>query len=332
MVLKYFVVIIVFLLSTCVDVQNTLPLPPSNDDSFLEDFLGNSISSSSLRTPYVVVLGIAQDAGFPQIGCEKEQCKRYWQGEVGPRYASSIALVDPSNQSTWIFDATPDIKYQLQALKHQVPGYSLEGIFLTHAHIGHYTGLMQLGHEAMGAKEVPVFAMPKMANFLKSNGPWSQLVNYRNIILNGLQADRPTFLTSELSVTPFLVPHRDEYSETVGYKIQHGETSLLYIPDINKWELWEKSIEEEILKVDYALLDGTFYDSSELPGRDMSEIPHPFIQESIQRFSKLGPTEKQKIIFTHFNHTNPLILDNPERDDVISLGYRVAEEGLVIIL
>lgn len=332
MVLKYFVVIIVFLLSTCVDVQNTLPLPPSNEDSFLVDFLGNSISSSSLRTPYVVVLGIAQDAGFPQIGCEKEQCKRYWQGEVGTRHASSIALVDPSNQSTWIFDATPDIKYQLQALKHQVPGYSLEGIFLTHAHIGHYTGLMQLGHEAMGAKEVPVFAMPKMANFLKSNGPWSQLVNYRNIILNGLQADRPTFLTSELSVTPFLVPHRDEYSETVGYKIQHGETSLLYIPDINKWELWEKSIEEEILKVDYALLDGTFYDSSELPGRDMSEIPHPFIQESIQRFSKLGPTEKQKIIFTHFNHTNPLILDNPERDDVISLGYRVAEEGLVIIL
>ena len=332
MVLKYFVFIIVFLLSTCVDVQNTLPLPPSNDESFLVDFLGSSISSSSLRTPYVVVLGIAQDAGFPQIGCEKEQCKRYWQGEVGPRHASSIALVDPSNQSTWIFDATPDIKYQLQALKHQVPGYSLEGIFLTHAHIGHYTGLMQLGHEAMGAKEVPVFAMPKMANFLKSNGPWSQLVNYRNIILNGLQADRPTFLTSELSVTPFLVPHRDEYSETVGYKIQHGETSLLYIPDINKWELWEKSIEEEILKVDYALLDGTFYDSSELPGRDMSEIPHPFIQESIQRFSKLGPTEKQKIIFTHCNPPNPLILDNPERDDVISLGYRVAEEGLLIIL
>ena len=133
------------------------------------------------------------------------------------------------------------------------------------------------------------------------------------------------------SVTPFFV-HRDEYSrETVGYKIQHGETSLLYIPDINKWELWEKSIEEEILKVDYALLDGTFYDSSELPGRDMSEIPI-HLSRSIQRFSKLGPTEKQKIIFTHFNHTNPLILDNPERDDVISLGYRVAEEGLVIIL
>ena len=284
-----------------------------------------------MSTPYVVVLGIAQDAGFPQIGCEKEQCKRYWQGEVGPRYASSIALVDPYNQSTWIFDATPDIKYQLQALKRQLPAYSLDGIFITHAHIGHYTGLMQLGHEAMGAKEVSVYAMPEMATFLQSNGPWSQLVNYRNIILNGLQADRPTFLTTDLSVTPFLVPHRDEYSETVGYKIQYGETSLLYIPDINKWEVWEKSIEEEILKVDYALLDGTFYDSSELPGRDMSEIPHPFIQESIQRFRNLSPTDKQKIIFTHFNHTNPLILDSPERDHVNSLGYRVAEEGLVII-
>lgn len=330
--MKYFVIVILFLLGTCVDGQNSSTLPPSNEDSFLVDFLGNTLSLSSLRTPYVVVLGIAQDAGFPQIGCEKEQCKRYWQGEVGPRHASSIALVDPSSQSTWIFDATPDIKYQLHVLKQQVPAYTLDGIFLTHAHIGHYTGLMHLGHEAMGAKEVPVYAMPEMSNYLKSSGPWSQLVNYKNIILNGLQADRPTFLTSELSVTPFLVPHRDEYSETVGYKIQYGETSLLYIPDINKWEVWEKSIEEEILKVDYALLDGTFYDSSELPGRDMSEIPHPFIQESIQRFRKLGPSEKQKIIFTHFNHTNPLILDSPERDDVNSLGYRVAEEGLVIIL
>ena len=142
-----------------------LTIAPSNDESFLVDFLRNSISSSSLRTPYVVVLGIAQDAGFPQIGCEKEQCKRYWQGEVGPRYASSIALVDPSNQSTWIFDATPDIKYQLQALKHQVPGYSLEGIFLTHAHIGHYTGLMQLGHEAMGLKRFPYLPCPKWPIF-----------------------------------------------------------------------------------------------------------------------------------------------------------------------
>lgn len=332
MVLKYLVLIKLFFLGTCVDVQNTLPLPPANADSVIVDISGNTLRPSNLSTPYVVILGIAQDAGFPQIGCEKDQCKRYWQGEVGPRHVSSIALVDPSSQSTWIFDATPDFKYQLQALKQQVPTYSLDGIFITHAHIGHYTGLMQLGHEAMGAKEVAVYAMPILSNYLKSNGPWSQLVNYRNIMLNSLQADRPTFLTNELSVTPFLVPHRDEYSETVGYKIQHGETSLVYIPDINKWEVWERAIEEEILKVDYALLDGTFYDSNELPGRDMSEIPHPFIQESIHRFRKLSSVEKQKIIFTHFNHTNPLVLDSPERDYVKSLGYRVAEEGSVIIL
>lgn len=332
MVMKYLVLIKLFFLGTCVDVQYTLPLPPANADSVIVDISGNTLRPSNLSTPYVVILGIAQDAGFPQIGCEKDQCKRYWQGEVGPRHVSSIALVDPSSQSTWIFDATPDFKYQLQALKQQVPTYSLDGIFITHAHIGHYTGLMQLGHEAMGAKEVAVYAMPILSNYLKSNGPWSQLVNYRNIMLNSLQADRPTFLTNELSVTPFLVPHRDEYSETVGYKIQHGETSLLYIPDINKWEVWERSIEEEILKVDYALLDGTFYDSNELPGRDMSEIPHPFIQESIHRFRKLSSVEKQKIIFTHFNHTNPLILDSPERDYVKSSGYRVAEEGSVIIL
>ena len=332
MVLKYFVVIIVFLLSTCVDVQNTLPLPPSNEDSFLVDFLGNSISSSSLRTPYVVVLGIAQDAGFPQIGCEKEQCKRYWQGEVGPRHASSIALVDPSNQSTWIFDATPDIKYQLQALKHQVPGYSLEGIFLTHAHIGHYTGLMQLGHEAMGAKEVPVFAMPKMANFLKTNGPWSQLVEINNIKIQELNFGKKTNHLNNISVTPIKVPHRDEYSETAAYQIIGKNKKALFIPDIDKWQKWDKNIIELVQEFDYLLLDATFYESAEI-NRDISEIPHPLVTETMNLLKELTQEDKNKVYFIHMNHTN-LMLDPESKLSklVISKGFNIARLGQKLYL
>ena len=275
----------------------------------------------------MLVLGIAQDAGYPQANCEKEQCKKYWQGEEHARYVSSIALVDPLSQSAWLFDATPDFKYQLKMLKIQYPESTLRGIFLTHAHIGHYTGLMQLGHEVMGASGVPVYAMPQMTTFLQTNGPWSQLVHYGNISLQPLHADQAINLTPEISVTPFVVPHRDEYSETVGYKIQSSDSSLLYIPDINKWEVWNRSIENEIRKVHFALLDGTFYDANELPGRNMTEIPHPFIQESLDRFSSLPLSEKKKIMFIHFNHTNPLILDSPEREYVEKLGYRVAKEG-----
>lgn len=306
----------IFMLGACSGVE----VPLQNQ---LVDKQPNSQSQSA----FVLILGIAQDAGYPQANCEKEQCKKYWQGEEHPRYVSSIALVDPSSQSAWLFDATPDFKHQLQMLKIQAPESKLRGIFLTHAHIGHYTGLMQLGHEVMGASDVAVYAMPKMTTFLQTNGPWSQLVDYGNILLQPLYADQAINLTSGLSVTPFLVPHRDEYSETVGYKIQYSGSSLLYIPDINKWEVWDRSIENEIKKVDFALLDGTFYDANELPGRNMSEIPHPFIQESLVRFSSLPLSEKKKVMFIHFNHTNPLILDSPEREYVEKLGYRVAKEG-----
>ena len=309
----------IFMLGACSGVE----VPLQNQ---LVDKQPNSQSQSA----FVLILGIAQDAGYPQANCEKEQCKKYWQGEEHPRYVSSIALVDPSSQSAWLFDATPDFKNQLQMLKIQAPESKLKGIFLTHAHIGHYTGLMQLGHEVMGASDVAVYAMPKMTTFLQTNGPWNQLVDYGNILLQPLYADQAINLTSGLSVTPFLVSHRDEYSETVGYKIQYSGSSLLYIPDINKWEVWDRSIENEIKKVDFALLDGTFYDANELPGRNMSEIPHPFIQESLVRFSSLPLTEKKKIMFIHFNHTNPLILDSPEREHVEKLGYRVAKEGDII--
>ena len=309
----------IFMLGACSGVE----VPLQNQ---LVDKQPNSQSKSA----FILILGIAQDAGYPQANCEKEQCKKYWQGEEHPRYVSSIALVDPSRQSAWLLDATPDFKHQLQMLKIQAPESKLRGIFLTHAHIGHYTGLMQLGHEVMGASDVAVYAMPKMTTFLQINGPWSQLVDYGNILLQPLYADQAINLTSGLSVTPFLVPHRDEYSETVGYKIQYSGSSLLYIPDINKWEVWDRSIENEIKKVDFALLDGTFYDANELPGRNMSEIPHPFIQESLVRFSSLPLSEKKKVMFIHFNHTNPLILDSPEREHVEKLGYRVAKEGDII--
>ncbi|MBO6650565.1 MAG: pyrroloquinoline quinone biosynthesis protein PqqB, partial [Balneola sp.] len=229
--------------------------------------------------------------------------------------------------------ATPDLKDQLHAVQESA-GTSEDpsGIFLTHAHIGHYTGLMHLGHEVMAASEIPVYTMPRMKSYLQRNGPWKQLVDFENIVLQQMTADSVVQLFENIKVTPFLVPHRDEYSETVGYKIETENKSVLFIPDINKWDIWDRSIIEEIAKVDYAFLDATFYDSDELPGRDMSEIPHPFVEESIQLFKNLPASEKAKVHFIHFNHTNPLIMDSPERKEVESLGFNVAFEGMTLKL
>lgn len=281
---------------------------------------------------FITVLGIAQDAGFPQAGCEKYNCNQYWLGNVEKRHATSLGVVDKETGKTWMFEATPDFKEQLHALKDQARNTELSGVFLTHAHIGHYTGLMHFGHEVMGASQIPVYAMPRMKSFLETNGPWRQLVEFDNIQLIQQKADSAIQLSENLSVTPFLVPHRDEYSETVGYRIESPNKKVLFIPDINKWNIWDRSIINEIAKVDIAFLDGTFFDQNELPGRDMSEIPHPFIEESLELFKDLPESERAKIVFIHFNHTNPLILNSMERKQVENLGFKVAFEGMKIEL
>jgi pyrroloquinoline quinone biosynthesis protein B len=287
-----------------------------------------------LPDQFIVVLGIAQDAGYPQVGCTRECCKAYWEGEEEKKHVVSLALVDKVSNQYWLFEATPDITDQLHYLQQYLPSqpnYKPAGIFITHAHIGHYTGLMQFGKEAMGSNDIPVWAMPRLDSFLQSNGPWNQLVSLHNIQLNLLHADSSVNINPSLKVTPVRVPHRDEYSETVGFFIESNKKKVLFIPDIDKWEKWDRNIEEEIKKVDIAFIDGTFYSNQELPGRDMSEIPHPFVEESTSRFFSLSPAEKVKIIFIHFNHTNPLLKkESVEKKKVKDMGFAVAEEGMII--
>ncbi len=288
----------------------------------------NKIEPVSSSNQYITVLGIAQDAGFPQAGCNKANCTQYWLGNEERRHATTLGLVDKESGQIWMFEATPDFKDQLHELTSSTKIPDLSGIFLTHAHIGHYSGLMNLGHEVMGASGVPVYTMPRMNLFLHENGPWDQLVRYENIELINQREDSTIIISDNLSVTPFLVPHRDEYSETVGYRIESLNTKVLFIPDINKWDIWKRSITEEISKVDYAFLDATFFDQDELPNRDMRDIPHPFVEESLELFSELPESERAKIIFIHFNHTNPLILNSMERKQIENLGYKVAFEGM----
>jgi pyrroloquinoline quinone biosynthesis protein B len=301
-------------------------------------FLAPILTTAQITAPavvqsqYITVLGIAQDGGYPQAGCKAEHCLRHWRGEEQKRQVVSLGLTNQASGQNWLFEATPDFTAQLQQLQQASGSTNLSGIFLTHAHMGHYAGLLSLGREAMGAQGMPVYVMPKMKEFLEKNAPWSQLVALGNIKLILMEQDIPIQLASNLRVTPLKVPHRDEFSETVGFRIETAEKSLLFIPDIDKWPLWDRDIRDEVARVDVALLDATFYQEGELPNRDMREIPHPFVIETISLFSPLPESEKRKIKFIHFNHTNPLIFDGPERMTVKNLGFDVATEGERILL
>lgn len=291
----------------------------------------NQATSTPVTQTTLVVLGTAQDAGSPQINCTKACCQAIFEGRQVATPVVALGVIDPINQQQFLFEASPDITVQLRALKNSAPLDVNEipaAIFLTHAHIGHYTGLMYLGKEVMNAQQVPVYVYPKMQRFLERNGPWSQLVTNKNIILKRMQANQLQQLNSQLSVLPFQVPHRDEYSETVGYQINGPEKSALFIPDIDKWEKWETSIIDAIQKVDYAFIDATFFSGKEIQARDISEIPHPFVIESMEKFKDLPATEKAKIHFIHMNHTNPLLDPNsPESEKVKALGFNIARTG-----
>lgn len=290
-----------------------------------QNIINKKISSTS-----IVVLGTAQDAGSPQIGCNKPCCSYLFNNPSINRHVVALGLLDIKHNKTYLFEATPDIGAQTKILEQLTTtkrNSLIDGVFITHAHIGHYTGLMYLGKEATNASKTPTYTMPKIKTFFENNGPWSQLVKNENIILKAIKNEQPVQLSNTIKVTPFLVPHRDEFSETVGYKINGPNKTALFIPDIDKWEKWDKDIVEEIKNVDYAFLDATFYNGEEINNRDITQIPHPFVIESLKKFKKLSTQDRKKIIFIHFNHTNPLL--NPESKQstlVKEKGFRIARK------
>ncbi len=287
----------------------------------------------------VKVLGTAQDGGIPQMGCRCPNCLRAHADPRRVRFIASLAVVDLREKTFFLIDATPDIRPQLEeacrVFGPEPPDLkrSLGGVCLTHAHIGHYTGLMFFGYEAASMRRLPVFGSSGMTAFLTDNGPWSQLVELENIALKPFAPDESFSLTPAVSLTPIKVPHRDEFTDTFAFIVSGPEKRLLYIPDIQSWEAWERSLLDAIGHVDVALLDGTFFGRGELPGRDISEIGHPLIVDSCQRLRGLRPEKKRAIFFTHFNHSNPVLdPEGEERNHVEESGFVLAEDGQIFSL
>ncbi|WP_316735173.1 MBL fold metallo-hydrolase [Pedobacter aquatilis] len=292
-------------------------------------FLSITGFAQNTTQPYVLVLGVAQDGGYPHMGCSKICCTNAWKNPETQRAVSSIALIDPKAKKWYLFDASPDIKKQLkdfsESTKNQY-SYLPDGIFITHAHIGHYTGLMEFGREVMNTKNLNVYVLPKLKSFLEENGPWSQLVKLQNIKITALEQDKP-FKIGESSVIAFTVPHRDEYSETAGFEISTQAKKYLFIPDIDKWSKWNQSIIQRVKKVDFAFLDATFYNAEELGDRQISEVPHPLVTETVKLFEQEPASVKSKIHFIHLNHTNKLLWDKDAQKDFLKNGFNLAQQN-----
>lgn len=279
-----------------------------------------------------IVLGSIQDGGLPQAGCYTQRCDR---ARNDPHYVASLGIVNPDSGSAWLVDATPDLIRQMDL----IPGAAFrarasrrrpfEGILLTHAHIGHYLGLALLGREGLGIEPTPCYCSALMAEFLANNGPWSLMVEEGRLDLRVLEPERPTLLADDLSVTALQVPHRGEYSDTLGFVFEGPRRSLLYLPDIDRWDQWDRRVEDVVAGVDIALLDSTFYSAAELSGRDQSEVPHPLIIDTMERLGSLARSDRS-IVLTHLNSSNPVLdPDGPEREAVLAAGFEVARAGQI---
>jgi pyrroloquinoline quinone biosynthesis protein B len=282
-----------------------------------------------------VVLGSGQDGGVPHAGCFKDHCQAARADLKLRRRSPSVALIDHQEQKIFVLDAGPDFDEQLEDLpqawkKGRNP---VDGIFLTHAHVGHYTGLLYLGRAIMATDKLPVYCSAQMADFLRTNGPWSLAVELGNIELHILEPGKKLKLTEQLSITPILVPHRNEFTDTFAFVVDGPEQSLLYLPDVDRWDQMDRSIESLVQTVDIALLDATFYSSDELPGRDMSKIPHPPIVQTMDRLQQLVTDRLAKVLFIHLNHSNLLLDSDGEKlKELRQRGYDIAEDGLTIPL
>ncbi len=239
----------------------------------------------------------------------------------------------------FIIDTTPDLRIQYDRIHERLGRKKTDrknvpdGILLTHAHIGHYTGLMFYGYESLSTQNLPVYCSRQMGDFLSSNGPWDQLVRLKNISLQYFDLNKKKNLSENISVIPFHVPHRAEYSDTLGFKIIGPKKSLLYIPDIQSWSGWNRSIKEEVEKTDIAILDGTFFSPDELPGRDLTKIGHPFITTSLKILKDTVRSGEKKVVFTHLNHTNlALNPEGEERRAVLEAGCGIACEWMEFFL
>lgn len=281
------------------------------------------------------VLGTAQDAGIPHPNCFCENCVGAIQDPKKRRTAASLAIVFPNEKMWHLIDATPDLKEQMLNLqiKYQMQGKLMSSIFLTHAHLGHYPGLLFLGKESMNASQVPVMAGPKMKHLLEKQAPWRQLTDLRNIDIQEINDNVPVKVSSDLTVTPVSVPHRNEFSETFGFWIEGNEKKVLYIPDIDRWEQWNQDFFAACKEADICLLDGTFHSVKDFEaiGRDYRDIPHPLMTETMDRLQSL--VKETEIYFIHLNHSNPAIdASQTVRDEIEKNGFRIAEEGMVFSL
>ncbi|MEL6342720.1 MAG: MBL fold metallo-hydrolase [Myxococcota bacterium] len=288
-----------------------------------------------MSTSQMVLLGVAQDAGHPQLGCMRSCCAPAWADPRRRHLPVALGLVGRGGRR-FLVEATPALPEQLYRLEQFSPRAAssplLDGLLLTHAHMGHLIGLAYLGREAAAVRDLPVYLPRGLADALRDALPWRLLLEQGHLRFIPIAAGETLLLGPGLHVEVLSVPHRREIAETVGFIFSGDARRVLFVPDIDAWSAWDRDLEALIASVDLALLDGTFFADGELE-RDMSEIPHPRVVETMARLSSAPASVRARVRFIHLNHTNPLLdPDSAASAQVRRAGFEIGTAGEALTL
>ena len=267
----------------------------------------------------ITLLGNAQDAGRPQIGCIQKCCEDARQNPDLVRNPVSLGL---HGDKFGIVEITKNITNQLGMVNNP----ELSEIWLTHAHLGHIEGLGQLGRESLNSKNVKLRCSESVVDYVMQHPMWKKLVVRGNITFDKYFSD---------DIVPVKVPHRAKDFDTHALLFKGQNNNLLFLPDHDTWEETLELVGYDnpkewfsSLDVDVVLLDGTFWNNNELKTRVQSRVPHPSVTETIDLIGDRKEKDP-RIIFVHLNHTNLLHYpDSEEYQKLTSLGWEVGEEGM----
>ncbi|MBF92771.1 MAG: hypothetical protein CMB78_03240 [Euryarchaeota archaeon] len=285
----------------------------------------------------LAIIGISQDGGVPQAGCDCVNCESAILDPRQKLHPVSCAIRG-SDGSLHLIEATRDLAEQL-SIASRALGMGVtsvpDTISLTHAHLGHIDGIGQFGKESMGLRNLPLYASQSVTDVLYTREAVSPFMI--NVIEPGVAFSPSESCGFTFTMVP--VPHRDEFSDTHAILVEGPRSNLLFLPDHDEWsqtlefhgcvgiKQWLAS-----MGVDFALLDGTFWDKGELIGRDIREVPHPSISETLEMIGDREDGDPE-VNFIHINHTNPVLdRESIQYKDVISRGWSIGMQGTSISL
>src|SRR5262249_19650490 len=116
-------------------------------------------------------------------------------------------------------------------------------------------------------------------------------------------------------------------SDTMAFVLKGPRRTVLFVPDVDAWERTPGLLDELLAGIDVAYVDGTFWDGSELPGRDLTEIRHPLMRDTMQRLAAFARAHPGAVRFVHLNHANPALRDPPVQARIAAAGFAVAAQG-----